>query len=141
MLAALQATLGVGDTQVLKAGSALSGGMVGHGETCGALTGCLMAIGCEVGRERLEDIAQFRKAKKPAEEMYQRFHAALGNTVCAEIHKLRYGRTYRLYDPDELKAFHAAGGHSREGCPEVCGVAARIATDIILRLRDGSFPL
>ena len=135
MLAALQATLGGIDQSVFKAGSCLSGGVVGRGETCGALTGALMAIGSEVGRERLEDIEQLRKSRVPGAEMYLRFQEENGHTLCAEIHKLKFGRTYRLYDPEELKAFHEAGGHGPEGCPTVCRSAARIAADILLRLR------
>jgi C_GCAxxG_C_C family probable redox protein len=137
VLAALQATLGVGDSLVLKAGSGLAGGVAVQGETCGALTGAIMAIGCVVGRERLEDIQQYQRAKEPAKEMYHRFRREVGHSLCAEIHKIKYGRVYHLYDPEEAKAFHQNGGHSRTGCPEVCGIAARTAADIILRLRAG----
>jgi C_GCAxxG_C_C family probable redox protein len=138
VLAALQAKLGVGDTMVLKAGSGLAGGVAVQGETCGALTGAIMAIGCVVGRERLEDIQQYQKAKEPAKEMYHRFRDQVEHSICAEIHKIKFGRVFHLYDPEEAKAFHEAGGHSRTGCPEVCGIAARTAADIILRLRaDG----
>jgi len=138
VLAALQATLGVGDTMVLKAGSALAGGVAVQGETCGALTGAIMAIGCVVGRERLEDIQQYQKSKEPAKEMYHRFRDQVGHSICAEIHTIKFGRVFHLYDPEEAKAFHEAGGHNRSGCPEVCGIAARTAADIILRLREGS---
>ena len=120
---------------VFKAASALAGGVAVQGETCGALTGAILAIGCVVGRERLEDIEQYQRAKEPAKEMFHRFREEIGQTLCAEIHKVRYGRTYRLADPQEARAFHEMGGHSRTGCPEVCGVAARTAADIILRLR------
>lgn len=137
MLAALQAKLGVGDTLVLKAGSGLAGGVAVQGETCGALTGAIMAIGCVVGRERLEDIQQYQRAKEPAKEMYHRFREQVGHSICAEIHKIKFGRVFHLYDPGEAKAFHEAGGHDRTGCPEVCGMAARTAADIILRLRAG----
>ena len=68
----------------------------------------------------------------------QRFHEEVGHTVCAEIHTLKFGRTYRLYDPQEQKAFHEAGGHSDDGCPLVCATAARITADIILRLRGNA---
>ena len=136
MLAALQATLGVGDGMVFKAGSAIAGGVASQGETCGALTGAIMAIGCVIGRERLEDVAQYRRAKPVAIEMYRRFREAIGHSLCAEIHKIRFGRAYRLDDPEEVTAFHAAGGHSRSGCPDVCGIAASTAADIILRLRE-----
>ena len=123
---------------VLKAGSALAGGVALQGETCGALTGAIMAIGCVVGRERLEDIQQYQKAKEPAKEMYRRFRDQVGHSICAEIHQIKFGRVFHLYDPEEAKAFRGAGGHSRSGCPEVCGIAARTAADIILRLREGS---
>lgn len=134
----MQATLGVGDTKVLKAGSALAGGVAFQGETCGALTGSIMAIGCVVGRERLEDTQQYQKAKEPAKEMYRRFRDQVGHSICAEIHQIKFGRVFHLSDPEEVKAFHTAGGHNRNGCPEVCGIAARTAADIILRLREGS---
>jgi len=136
VLAALQASIGGIDQAVFKAGTCLSGGVVGRGETCGALTGGLMAIGNEVGRERLEDTPQLKKARVPGTEMYLRFQEENGHTQCAEIHKLKFGRTYRLYDPEDLKAFHEVGGHGPEGCPVVCQSAARIAADIILRLRE-----
>jgi C_GCAxxG_C_C family probable redox protein len=138
VLAALQATLGIVDRMVFKAGSALAGGVASQGETCGALTGAIMAIGCVVGRERLEDLAQYQRAKPVAIELYRRFREEVGHSLCAEIHKIRFGRSYRLYDPEEVKAFHAAGGHSRSGCPDVCGIAARTAADIILQLQEGN---
>ena len=138
MLAALQATLGGIDPCVFKAGTCLSGGVVGRGETCGALTGGMLAIGNAIGRERLEDVPQLRSARTIATELYLRFHDEVGHTLCAEIHRIRFGRAYRLYDPEELKAFEAAGGHSPTGCPDVCRTAARITADILLRLRDSA---
>jgi hypothetical protein len=27
------------------------------------------------------------------------------------------------------------GGHSRKGCPEVCGIAAKLAAEIILEIK------
>ena len=123
---------------MLKAGSALAGGVATMGETCGALTGAIMAIGCVVGRERLEDVAQYQRAKEPAKLMYQRFRGRVGHTVCADIHKIKYGRAYRLCDPAEARAFHENGGHARTGCPEVCGIAARVCAEIILDLQSPS---
>jgi C_GCAxxG_C_C family probable redox protein len=138
VLAALQAKLGGISQDVFKAGSCLSGGVVGRGETCGALSGGMLAIGNEVGRERLEDLAQLRKARDIATELYLRFQEEVGHTLCAEIHTLKFGRTYRLYDPADQKAFHEAGAHGDDGCPLVCRSAARIAADIILRLRGNA---
>jgi hypothetical protein len=94
-----------------------------------------MAIGLVAGRERLEDVEQYRKAMTPAEEVYLRFQQEVGHTLCPEIHKILYGRSFRLYIPEEGRAFHEAGGHSAKGCPSVCEKAARIAADVILRLQ------
>jgi C_GCAxxG_C_C family probable redox protein len=138
VLAALQEKLNVGSREVFKAGSALAGGVARRGETCGALTGAIMAIGSLVGRERLENIDQLRRSMKPADRVYTFFKEEIGHTLCCEIHKIRYGKVYRLFIPEELEAFHDMGGHSRKGCPEVCGIAAKIAADVILDIKKGS---
>ena len=136
VLAALQEKLNVGSRDVLKAGSALAGGVARQGETCGALTGAVMAIGSLVGRERLEDIEQYRRAMGPASRVYTLFKEKIGHTLCWEIHKIRYGKIYRLFIPEEGEAFHKMGGHSRQGCPEVCGIAAKIAAEVILDIKE-----
>jgi C_GCAxxG_C_C family probable redox protein len=134
----LQEKLSVGSKEVFKAGSALAGGVARQGETCGALTGAIMAIGSLMGREKLEDIKQYRKAMEPASRIYALFKEKIGHTLCWEIHKIRYGKVYRLCIPAEGEAFHKMGGHGRKGCPEVCGIAARIAAEVILDLKESS---
>jgi C_GCAxxG_C_C family probable redox protein len=138
VLAALQEKLGVGSQEVFRAGSALAGGVVRMGETCGALTGAIMGVCCLVGRERLEDFEQYGKAMKEAGRVYDGFREKIGHTICQEIHKIRYGKVYHLVIPEEREAFHNEGGHGRKGCPEVCGVAARVAAEIILDLKENS---
>ena len=128
----------MGSQEVFKAGSALAGGVARRGETCGALTGAIMAISCLVGREKLEDGEQYRKAMVVAGQVYDQFKEQVGHTLCCEIHKIKYGKVYRLCIPEEGKAFHAMGGHGREGCPEVCGIAARIAAEVILDIQEKS---
>ena len=76
-----------------------------------------MAIGNEVGRERLEDIAQLRKARDPGTEIYLRFQARTVTRVCAEIHKLKFGRTYRLYDPRGVEGVPRGGRARRRRLP------------------------
>jgi len=138
VLASLQEKLNIGSKEVFKAGSALAGGVVRRGETCGALIGAIMAIGSLVGREKPEDLEQFQKAMEPATQVYTFFKEKIGHTLCCEIHKIRYGKVYRLFIPEEKEAFHNMGGHSRQGCPEVCGIAAKIAADVILNIKGGS---
>jgi hypothetical protein len=96
-----------------------------------------MAIGTLVGREKLEDKEQLQISMDLADRVYLLFKEKVGHTICSEIHKIRYGRTYRLFIPEEGEAFHNMGGHSRNGCPEVCGIAARIAAEVILDIKRG----
>jgi C_GCAxxG_C_C family probable redox protein len=128
----------VGSKAVFKAGSALAGGVARMGETCGALTGAIMAVCSLVGREKLEDRAQYGRAMEEARQVCDLFRDRIGHTICAKIHKIRHGRVYRLIDPKEREAFHHEGGHSRTGCPEVCGVAARAAAEVILDIQQKS---
>jgi C_GCAxxG_C_C family probable redox protein len=127
--------MNVGSKEVFKAGSALAGGVARQGETCGALTGAIMAVCSVVGRERLEDRDQYGKAMEEAARVYDRFKQEVGHTICAEIQKILFGKTYRLIVPEERTAFHESGGHSRTGCPKVCGIAARIAAATLLDLK------
>jgi hypothetical protein len=96
-----------------------------------------MAICQVVGRESIEDTQQYVKAMVPAGDMYLKFREELGHTICSEIHKILYGRTYKLHEEADREAFHAAGGHEPEGCPGVCGKAAKIAANIVLDLKAG----
>ena len=128
----------MGSKEVFKAGSALAGGVAMMGETCGALTGAIMAVGCLVGRERLEDREQHKKAMQIGNRVCILFRDQIGHTICKEIHKIRYGKAYSFISPEESDAFHKNGGHSRKGCPEVCGVAAKIAAEMILDIREKS---
>ena len=97
-----------------------------------------MAIGALMGRERLPDQDQSQKAMEQAMRVYETFREKIGHTLCAEIHKIRHGKTYRLHIPEERKAFHEHGGHGPQGCPVVCAEAARIVAAVILDLKEGS---
>ena len=107
-------------------------------ETCGALTGAIMGVCCLAGREMLGDKEQYQKSMDAAIRLADQFDKEIGHTICAEIHKKRYGKVYNLAKPKEREAFHKEGGHGRKGCPEVCGVAARIAAEIILDIKGKS---
>jgi hypothetical protein len=108
------------------------------GETCGALTGAIMGVCSLVGREKLEDREQYGKAMEEAKRVCDIFRDRIGHTLCEKIHKIRYGKVYHLINAKEREAFHHEGGHSRTGCPEVCGVAAQVAAEVILDLQKKS---
>jgi len=136
VLASLQEKLHIGNEASFMAGSSLAGGVARYGETCGALTGALMALGMVAGRRSIEDVDAYQACMELAYEVREKFLERVGHTLCAEIQKTLLGRTYRLYDDEDRERFHEDGGHERTGCPGVCGKAARIAAEIILRERE-----
>ena len=83
---------------------------------------------------------RLRSSMEPASLIYTLFKEKVGHTLCAEIHKIHYGKAYRFFVPEEMEAFHNAGGHSRKGCPAICGTAARIAAGVILEFVSQSRP-
>jgi len=144
VLLALQEGLDIGDIESFKAATALSGGVARRNETCGAILGGLMALGLVAGRERMEDTEQYVRAVKMADETcneFQRrlekefkFKEPLKSTLCSEIQTKIYGRPYDLRDTTQRESFLAAGGHSDHGCYKVCGIAAEVSAERLLKL-------
>lgn len=134
VLQALQSHLHLEDGGALKASTALAGGVARMGETCGALTGGIMAIGLVLGREELEDIQAYRDTMEASYELYHRFREEIGGTICLEIQRKLFGQSFDFKVNEEAEEWYAAGG--LEKCPMVCAIAARIAADVILNLRD-----
>jgi len=136
VLKALQEHLQLGDGEAFKAASAFAGGVARMGETCGALSGGIMAVGLAYGREKLEETKlspQYAKAMELAVNLYQRFEKELGSAKCRDIQTSLFGRSFDLKDPKEREEFIKAGGY--EKCPEVVKKAARLAAEVILKGR------
>ena len=128
---ALQEQFGLDGDQVLKALTPLPG-IAERGETCGAVTGPLMAIGLVYGRDRLQLGNQdlFRESLVPAGAFCRNFEEAFGTTLCRDIQQLKFGRSFRLTDPGELAEFQAADATTH--CSEVVRESVRMAADVIL---------
>jgi len=134
VLKPLQDHLGLGDESSLKASTPLAAGVAMRGETCGALLAGLLAVGMVTANEDLKDtdaltdslISGFRLAKK--------FEMEFGTTTCAKLQTDKLGKFYSLADPEQYKAFVAAGGY-RE-CPKVVGKTARMTAEFILDYQD-----
>jgi len=139
----LQEEFGLGDLQSFKAATVLAGGVARRGETCGAIIGALMALGLARGRERMEDFDTYQEAMLAAKEVAERFQreltsqmgfaSPLESTICRDIQSRIYGRSFNMQDPAQRQAFLEAGGHSPQGCPKVCAVAAQVAAEVLFR--------
>jgi C_GCAxxG_C_C family probable redox protein len=121
---------------VFKAANSLAGGVARQGETCGALLGAILAIGAVTGRENFEDLESYRRSMDLSIELFRRFKEEVGHTLCYDIQKAYYGRTYRLFIPEEREAFRSITTQGGKGCPEICGKAARMVAEMILDPHD-----
>ena len=133
VLAAIKDTLGGISDDVFKAGTGLAGGIGLTGNSCGALTGGVMALSCYLGR----DYATFSdpdgerfKSFKLADKLQSKFEDEFGTSVCKGIQTKIMGKSYDLRIPSEKIAFLEAGGHG-DKCPVVCAKAAAFVIDIL----------
>jgi len=140
VLAALKETLNVGDDAVFKASQSLAGGTALSSEgTCGALAGGMLALSLLVGRtyQEFSDGQKKRLVFKYTKQLYERFIAEYGLTLCCDVQKKLFGRSYNLLDKQEYEAFEKAGAHV-DKCPSVSGNVARWTAEIILtKLQPG----
>ena len=144
VLGALQEEFGIGNKESFKAATVLSGGVARQGETCGAIIGALSALGLVMGRERMEDEETYKAMMPHSIEVRNRFReelkkqfgfkGELESTLCRDIQKELYGRSFNMVDDEGRQEFLDAGGHSETGCPKVCGIAAQVAAEKILDL-------
>ncbi len=126
---ALSEQFGLGGDDVLKALTPLPG-VAERGETCGAITGALMAMGLIYGRDRLDDWEKYRSSLIPTNKFCERFEGELGTTLCHKIQEHAFGKSFNLMDPKDLREFQKSGATTK--CSAVVRKATHIAADIIL---------
>jgi C_GCAxxG_C_C family probable redox protein len=117
---------------ILKALTAFPG-LALRGETCGAVTGCLMAIGVIHGRDRLDDWDGYVACLRVSRRFCRRFEEQHGSTSCARLLEAKLGRTFNLARRGETLEYLAAGG--REACRDIIRSAVEIAAKIIAESR------
>lgn len=131
VMKALQDHLHLEDGKALKASTALAAGVARTGETCGAVTGSVMAIGLVLGSEELEDREAYLNTVEASNELCNRVKSELGSTTCSEILKKLFGRSFDFMKDEDAEDWYKEGG--LEKCSMVSAIAARIAADIILK--------
>lgn len=132
-----------GRESAFKATSFLSGGIARMGEACGALLGAMLAVGLAAGRETLDEpvygtvldqnTGKPRKAEL-ARELFYRFVQQEGSSVCRDIQTRLAGRPFDMHDPEQVRKFRETGDPDKAA--KLVGRSARLAAEIILRMRD-----
>lgn len=128
--AVLQEAFDLEGREILKALTPFPG-IALRGETCGAVVGCLMALGVVFGRDQLDDWKGYTASLPPARRFCQRFEEAHGSTSCVSILEAKLGRRFNLADSAEAAEYIAAGG--AQTCGEVVASAVQIAAEAIMR--------
>lgn len=105
-------------------------GIALRGETCGAVIGCLMALGLVFGRDDLGDSSGFFNSIPPAREFCRRFESQVGGTNCHEILESDLGQSLDLSKQVDFQKYLECGGV--ESCTELIRKGVRIAADIII---------
>ena len=106
-------------------------GIALRGETCGAVTGCLMVLGLIYGRgrENLNDWQAYLNSLPPARRFCRQFEKEFGSTMCGDIVEAEFGKRYDLADPVEAMEWMNCGALER--CGGVIGKGVRITAEII----------
>jgi C_GCAxxG_C_C family probable redox protein len=134
---ALAEQFGIRAEAVLKALTPLPG-VAERGETCGAITGPLMVFGLIYGRgkNQLHDWDVYRKSLVPSGGFCRLFEEEFGSTMCRDIQKATFGRSFQLTNPEDLKEFQEADATGK--CSSVVRKAVRMAAEIILNDQHAS---
>ncbi|NIN63109.1 MAG: hypothetical protein GTO63_00010 [Anaerolineae bacterium] len=131
--AVLQEEFDLEGDQILRALTPFPG-IALRGETCGAVIGCLMALGLEFGRDDLTDWRGYIGSLPSARRFCMRFEEENGGTDCASILEDKLGRNYDLADRDEALEYASSGGP--QACSEVIAGAVLIASAAIRKKRQ-----
>jgi C_GCAxxG_C_C family probable redox protein len=113
--------LGLDEKTAFKIASAFSGGMVRHGEVCGAVTGALMTLGLKFGSTNPDEEEAIREA---SQELMQKFEEENGSLLCREL------LGYHLILPEELEKARESGVFNTT-CPLLVHTATRLAEEIM----------
>lgn len=107
-------------------------GIALRGETCGAVTGSLMAIGLLFGRDRenLNNWQTFIDSLHPSRKFCHQFENELGSITCDEIVAEKFGRRFDLADPKDAMQWVSCGAH--EKCGEVISKGVFMAARTII---------
>ncbi len=112
--------------QILKALTPFPG-LALRGETCGAVTGSLMALGLVYGRDDLSDWKGYLGSLPAARRFCGRFEEENGSTACGAILHEKLGRSFDLADRFEAIEYAQSGGP--DACTQVVASAVEIASE------------
>lgn len=96
MVLALQETFGMNDDDLVKAATAMSGGIGGMNDCCGALLGAAMMLGVVYGngKEDIEDKIKMEEVRMQVGKMYKWFEREYQTPTCRDLRKIFGGGVF-----------------------------------------------
>ena len=130
-LCALKPYLDIDDA-VIKSATGLMAGGVRSGNSCGAFNGGLMAIASVTGRspENMADKQAVADTLALGRKLFDKFMEEYGTVICRDIQYKIMGKSYRMYDPEDMQRFLDDGGHE-DKCTDVVAKAAVWTAEIL----------
>ena len=123
VLGAFAEELGLSEDQGLKIAGCFGSGMC-MGDTCGCVTGGLMALGLRYGHSQPEDEVLREREQEVARTFTRRFREVHGSTDCRTL----LGRD--VTDPEELARIKEEGlFYSR--CPQFVDTAVQLVEELL----------
>lgn len=107
-------------------------GVALRGETCGAVTGAMLALGLVFGTD--DGSGDLSTTYGPAREFCQRLEEIKGSLQCGELLERGIGRSIDFTSPVELREYSASNGPAF--CAGIVKTAVQLATEIIERKRE-----
>lgn len=143
-LVALVEAFGLPCSEQLVGSMSFMPGIASRDETCGAVVAGLAVLGMVNGRGKLSDPSyttsegkvSFFKSRERAFRFCEEFKQELGSTMCGDIRRRLFGRTYNTFIPEEFEQLVADGAQKKCRLPPE--TAARIAASIILEIQQES---
>ena len=117
--------------QMVPAIMPLTGGIAGKGETCGAVSGSLLAIGYFFESLNRAGKQQPGATMRLGSMFFDGFEKEFGSTRCREVVRHQYGRYFDFAKPEEQKLF-LEQTKSGDKCTEVVTKAIHLAATIML---------
>jgi C_GCAxxG_C_C family probable redox protein len=106
-------------------------GIALRGETCGAVTGAMLALGLVFGSD--EGSADLDASYAPVREFCQRLEELKGSLQCSVLLEHGIGRSIDFTSPIEVRDYSASNGPAF--CAGIVTTAVQIAAEIIERER------
>ena len=104
-------------------------GIAQRGETCGAVSGSLLAIAMVYEGEIFDD-GRKGLSREPSHKFCTKFEEKYGSTRCRDVIESVTGKKYNLTKPEDYRLLAEEGAY--EYCPRVIKDAVHFAAELIL---------